>query len=823
MQPLSLTLKGFRGIRDGLGLDALTLDFERLADGAELVAIAGANGRGKTTVMDSMHPYLTMPSRAAMAGPGGFSYYDHVFLPESEKDLTWAHEGRSYRSQVVIRSSGRRRTEAFVHVLDDVGLWMPVRLADGTVSDGKVETYTRCVEALCGSADTFFTSVYSAQGKRQLSTYRNAEIKTLLADLLGQEEIRALGQKASETARLLKAGLGLLRQELAGLDKDRTRTTAERQRLDSAPKRAEQAAFARRQAQQGQDAAQARHAALLAAREQSRTTDERRAQMVAERRAMLDAGTQALDALKAQGRGEAQRLERLEQRIAKRRQQHNDRRQVLLRSKQQCLSVLAVETAVRRAIASRPLAEQLQALRETRTRECRSQVQRLVEVQATMRLREQALGGIEREAGKAALRAEELTHRFGLTQQVPCAGTDLQGQCKLLCDAREAQALIPSAKAQIARLADEKKSAQQDLAALRLQCGAMAHAPSALVEAERRNASTTDRASRIERLAARSGEMAQARAALQAVELELAAMGQGDARDVAPETAEEHAERQQIASAMQENVGQLARQSQQLNDGLERLDLAIAALPASFDHTQLSLATQALATASKAVAAAEQAQLAAVRDAQTLEALSQQTQTLAARYSQAQTRIADVENELGGWTLFAKCMSNDGLIALAIDDAGPALAGLANDLLLACYGPRFTVAIHTLVETGKGEQREGFDIVVHDGDSGQSKSVGLMSGGERVWINECLTRAVALYLAQHSGRHYDTLFSDEADGALDPERKRMFMAMKREVLRLGGYQREFFVSQTPELTAMADAMIDLEAMVVAGASPVARA
>ena len=49
-----------------------------------------------------------------------------------------------------------------------------------------------------------------------------------------------------------------------------------------------------------------------------------------------------------------------------------------------------------------------------------------------------------------------------------------------------------------------------------------------------------------------------------------------------------------------------------------------------------------------------------------------------------------------------------------------------------------------------------------------------------------------------------------ADGPLDPERKRMFMAMKREVLRLGGYQREFFVSQTPELTAMADAVIDMD-------------
>lgn len=58
MQPLRLTLKGFSGIRAGLGLDALTLDFERHADGARLVAIAGANGRGKSTVMDNMTPYL---------------------------------------------------------------------------------------------------------------------------------------------------------------------------------------------------------------------------------------------------------------------------------------------------------------------------------------------------------------------------------------------------------------------------------------------------------------------------------------------------------------------------------------------------------------------------------------------------------------------------------------------------------------------------------------------------------------------------------------------------------------------------------------------
>lgn len=56
MYPLSLTLRGFRGIRDGLGLDVLTLDLERLAGDAELVALAGANGRGKSTLLDNLHP-----------------------------------------------------------------------------------------------------------------------------------------------------------------------------------------------------------------------------------------------------------------------------------------------------------------------------------------------------------------------------------------------------------------------------------------------------------------------------------------------------------------------------------------------------------------------------------------------------------------------------------------------------------------------------------------------------------------------------------------------------------------------------------------------
>jgi len=819
MQPLSLTLKGFRGIRDGLGRDVLTLDFERLADGAELVAIAGANGRGKTTVMDNMHPYLTMPSRAGAAGPGGFSYYDHVCLPENEKDLIWAHDGRSYRSQVVIRVNGRRRTEAFLLRLADDGAWQPIVLDDGTVSDGKVDTYTRCVEAICGSADTFFTSAFSAQGKRQLSAYRNAEIKTLLADLLGQEEIRVLGQKASETARLLKAGLAAIRQEQAGLDAEAQRIEAERRRLDGAQARVAQRLAGRQAAQAAQESARTRHAQLMAEREQSRGVEARRGQLQGECHAVIQAGTQAIEALKAQDQGEVQRLERLEQRIAQRLAQECNRRQVLQNQRRQFLTVLAGVQDVRHAECRLPIAERVMSLRSAHVGAWRQQVQRLTQCQAAKRMVQQKLSGIEREAGQAALKAEELARRFGLASEVPCAGTDLQGQCQLLGDARDAKALIPSAQGTIQRLGAEKTAAQQELDTLCGQHEELAGAPQALARAEHRAELARARASRFALLAAQAGEMARARTTLAGIEQELtelrteppAAQGpDAAAGQQRVETPEESAERQQIHAARQAIAAQHEQQAKHYRAALDRLQQALAALPAPYDGQRLIDAKTVMEQAAQSVATAEQTHLAAVRDADALGAVVQQATTLAGRQAQVANRLAKVETELANWNLFAKCMSNDGLIALAIDDAGPALSGLANDLLLACYGPRFTVSIQTLVETGKGEQKEGFDILVHDGESGESKSVGLMSGGERVWINECLIRAVALYLVQHTGRRYGALFSDEADGPLDPERKRMFMAMKREVLRLGGYQREFFVSQAPELTAMADAVIDMD-------------
>lgn len=247
-----------------------------------------------------------------------------------------------------------------------------------------------------------------------------------------------------------------------------------------------------------------------------------------------------------------------------------------------------------------------------------------------------------------------------------------------------------------------------------------------------------------------------------------------------------------------------------ISDTVLRLEALLAALPPAFERGAVLRAGADCDQAQDKLDLAEQAHLAALRRQDHAREFARQLDVQAHTCDADERRLQRLERDLEHWPLLTKALGNDGILALAVDDAGPALSSLANQLLLACYGPRFSVAIQTQLATAKGELREGFDITVLDAHRDSVKSVGRMSGGERIWINECLTRAMALYLAQAEGPRSATLFSDEADSAFDAQHKRSFMAMKREVVRVGGYAQEYFISHTPELAETADAIIDLE-------------
>lgn len=804
MKPLRLTLKGFTGIRDGLGRDELTLDFESLGAGAQLVALVGPNGSGKTTIIDNAHPYRLMPSRATSASVGGFSYYDHLCAPEGCKDLEWMHEGRRFRSQLVFRMNGARRTEAFLHEWKD-GRWVPVVMPDGTRSDGKTDTYDRCVEGLLGSPETFFTSAFHAQNRRQLSAYRPSEVKGLLVELLGLEQIRATGQNAGRVAAQLQQALEERRaavarhrameqfvQQLRGMVEDaqaRVRSSTERRAAAQASLQAGQQQLAAREAER----------AAAAGVETLRQSLQAQAGELARRKTAL-AGAQARLAsdLKARRERALHALRAAEESAAAARAR-------LQRDLAAAQALLARQDAIRAAVERLPvLAEQEQAARTT-LRTAEETGERCARIRQRLQVIAASRQGLEQEAGAAALRAKQLQERFQLTQEVPCTGTDLQGICKLLADAREAKALQPSAdlkieqvRQEIARLHTERDALERELAGVGDAATPVARARASLdAVIEQRRVVNAD--------AALAESVRQAQDRLKGIAAEAMEIGQRE--QAARTSAREECVR--CDAAEREAGERRAGEATELDAALARLTQQLAGLSPPFDDGRRTAAELEAARAKQALDDAEAAHTAAVtRHAELIGRL----QSLAAHLAEGQTvvnAVACIETELALWTALTKALGNDGVIALCIDDAGPTLASLTNELLLGCYGPRFTVSIATQVETAKKDLKEGFDVLVFDAETGASKSVAMMSGGERVWIDEALTRAIAVYLSQSAGRRYQTLFSDEADGALDPERKRMFMAMKRQVLRVGGYEQEIFVSQTAELWSLADKVIDV--------------
>lgn len=61
MKILKLKLRGAIGIRKGLGVEEVEIDFTQFQTG--LIALTGRNGSGKTTIMENLHPYRQMVSR----------------------------------------------------------------------------------------------------------------------------------------------------------------------------------------------------------------------------------------------------------------------------------------------------------------------------------------------------------------------------------------------------------------------------------------------------------------------------------------------------------------------------------------------------------------------------------------------------------------------------------------------------------------------------------------------------------------------------------------------------------------------------------------
>ncbi|WP_321794768.1 SMC family ATPase [Caballeronia sp. J97] len=771
MRPLKLTLEGFVGVRDGMKRESVTLDLESLPDG--LIALTGPNGAGKTTLMDNLHPYPIMPSRASKLSVDAFSYWDHICGTSALKELEWEHDGILYRSSFTFRKPGKTGKAEYYLVYRGVdGTWRPVSLPDGTVSDGKAESYNRCVEAINGSLETFFTSVFSAQNRRPLASYGAGEIKTLLAELLGIDHLKALSAKAGDVVKVLGKSLDDIQSELLALAGKRQRK-AETEQSTVAQGAALRTAREQREAALEQSGKLTQERATLAAKQAESASVEARLRELGVRREELTRSLRsAADDEQAAHARSQQRVTLLNRTIAT----HQ--------------ATLARREAILGAAAKREEAELSIAREEAKFGPLQRAIADLEVKHATLSALGVSISSLMSEGTTKAAHFDTLSKQAAVVEQVPCVGHAMHAQCPLLTQALQAKT---QAVAQRVSVADLRAKYREKKA----QAEALTAVPAELA------------AKRVEMLSVRD-DVAKLRRALQAATELAASKPLLDSAALGLETAQ--AESRSIAEEGTARVARYESEKARMTAEVARIADEMTRLAAVDVTTAIAKLDRDLAFNREAVAALNGRIEALIRSQSVLQAECEALAIELEKFSATQSRADRLSDEIARWKLLAKGLGNDGVIALTIDDAGPALTHTVNELLLACYGMRFTVEIRTQRALASGELREGFEILVHDAEADSSKSVSVMSGGQKVWINECLTRGIALYLAQNTGQPYQTLFSDESDGPLDPQRKVQFMSMKREVLRQGGYQREFFISQTPELVAEADAVIDVQAL-----------
>ena len=827
MEILTLRLKGFIGIkmgpnRDMSGPDEITIDFSKTSG---LTALDGINGTGKSTVLENLHPYPTLASRSG-------ALFNHVYIRNAEKEFSFAYQGDHYRTLLKIDCQSEK-TEGYIYKNG----------ATKSETTGKIKEYSKYIANLLGSELMFFNSVFCAQNSTKLSDMKTAEFKTLLGEFIGsqkyvgweddcKDKITAVtGQLEQIEKRLLVvnnklAGFGDIKAKLATAHDDlvaqektikqlRTQKAKYQDKLESlkekksnqevliAQKANIEARIKELETQLGKEQYDAdtdlnslrvaykdlqgqikKDEELLQLADDINVAADKEKEIQEE----LEILTAKFDKLTMEGPEKNQAVHDLEIKITTIYQQQKS-----LLTDPENLRLGKLVDEAERAVADRERQikdlsndSQLAAIEEQiKSIEKAAKVGEGIKadckettcgaIAAVLEAKEQLPLSIEkREARKQIINETVINLKSAIADIKELTETVLNEKMALMesikqfnenikSDIKSATEELENAKKFVSETNEAINKYRQELATLRFELGKnkdLAAKKTALEVAKTQYDNVTRQ---MEENVARGKEL-KVKWENRKIDLD------GSIKDASASLNEING---RIDNDIEAQISLIAIGQYNIDRDLPEMELNLNTIRASIMRFESDLEVKGEVESEIETARMEKEKL---------------------------------QQDISDWTYLKIACGKNGLQAMEIAGAAPIITSFANQLLTRTFNCISTVRLRTLDDEGK----ECLGILIM-GDDGKETLLDNLSGGQKVPCLMALRLAMTLLNKEKSGRNFETFFSDEMDGALDPENALNFVNMYRSFMEIGAFQDGYFISHKPPCRALADNNLMFEA------------
>ncbi len=763
MRLLKLKLRGMIGIKKGLGLDEIEIDFTQFQPG--LIALTGKNGTGKTSVMESLHPYRCMVSRSG-------SLQSHFFLKDSYRMLEFEQNGNIYKAQIYIDGL-TGASEAY--------LFEQIPHGFNPLNDGKLTTYDYEIEKLLGSQELFFNSVFSGQKSKGIAELKPADRRKLFYELLNlniydqylenaksnlkQSEIKLAGIESQinsldvseETKNELEEARVQALDGIADAEISISKVEEEIKQIDSAIRDAEIEIAKLEEKQKANDEISIKRNAIKKKSDELQTTFDKK---------LLKLNSDLQDSKKLILNYE----------------------NLLSRKDEIDLNVTRIQNLEANIQNAKNLKTEFLEKDGKLQKFYSDETQKISQMSKELDSSIRGLDNIENLITNNVGELENCNKQSSLISEVPCT-EEVGFQCQFLKNAYDSKKMIGAHQENILTLQKEFDSLKNEI---EKETKIIDSKKQLLDESyqldskhisdhlEKINSDLKEWEASIDPIV-HYKELAEQ---LKTAETEVKVLNEKITNISAQIEDSRISHEKQLEELSKESFELLAKFDSNISEKIDECNDVLHDKEIDKDDANIVLASfkNSLDTFKRNL---QQTEI-------QIDELKKNEEKLADLY----LKKSSVQNEIKDWTFLTKAFDKTGIPVLKLENSGIEITTIANELL-SLFENKFRIVFETTkLKADKKNYKESFDINIVEEDG--VCEISNKSGGQQVWLETAIQSAISLVVRQQ-GRNIQTSFLDEKDGALDLENAYSYVEMIRKAHQMSGVHNTFIITHRTEL------------------------